>query len=145
MHTLVFWVSIVNNVAICVAFAWYQPQARPFVAVFFLAVSFAQVQALTRSTQLTVPADAGLMTSLAFLRVSLERERTLASRAWLWFLVPVGLAELALAAGMLATDVPVVRVVVPVFTGVLALFAFAFVRSRQRARRLRLELDDLTA
>ena len=43
---LVVGVSIVNNVAICAALAWLMPPSRPFVAVFFIAVSFAQVQAL---------------------------------------------------------------------------------------------------
>ena len=74
-RSLVFRVSIVNNVAICAALAWLRPQTRPFVAVFFLAVSLAQIEALTRSTPVTAPGDAGLMTSLAFLRASLERER----------------------------------------------------------------------
>jgi hypothetical protein len=142
-RALVFWVSIVNNVAICAALAWFLPQARPFIAVFFLAVSFAQIQALTRSTAIMVPADAGLMTSLAFLRASLERERTFAARAWLWFLVPAGIAELALGAGMLATGTPVVRVVLPLGAGVAALFAFVFIRSRQRARQLQSKLDTL--
>lgn len=142
---LVFRVSIVNNVAICAAMAWFLPQARPFVAVFFLAVSFAQVEALTRSTPLTVPADAGLMTSVAFLRASLERERTLFARAWLWFLLPAGLAELSLAGGMWATGGPGMRVALPLLGGVVALFAFVFIRSRQRAQRLGIELDALKA
>jgi hypothetical protein len=142
-RALVFRVSIVNNVAICAALAWFLPQARPFIAVFFLAASFAQVQVLTRSTSAMVPADAGLMTSLAFLRASLERERAFAARAWLWFLVPAAIGELALGAGMLATGTPVVRVVLPLGAGVAALFAFVFIRSRQRARQLQREIDAL--
>jgi hypothetical protein len=142
-RALVFWVSIVNNVAICAALAWFLPHARPFVAVFFLAVSFAQIQALTRSTSIVVPADAGLMTSLAFLRASIERERTFAARAWLWFLVPAAIAELALFAGMLATGGPGVRVVLALAAGVLALFAFVLIRSRRRARQLQGEIDSL--
>jgi hypothetical protein len=140
---LVFWVSIVNNVAICAALAWARPQARPFVAVFFLAVSFAQIQALTRSTRLMVPTDAGLMTCVAFLRASLERERAFAARAWLWFLLPAAIAELSLTTGMLATGVPAVRAVLPLGAGIVALFAFAFLRSAERARRLRIEMDVL--
>lgn len=142
-RALVFWVSIVNNVGLCAALAWFLPHARPFIAVFFLAVSFAQIQALTRSTSILAPADAGLMTSLAFLRASLERERTFAARAWLWFLVPVGIAELALGAGMLSTGTPGVRVVLPLGAGVGALFAFVFIRSRQRGRQLQGEIDSL--
>ena len=69
--------------------------------VFFLAVSLAQIEALTRSTPVTAPGDAGLMTSLAFLRASLERDRAFAARAWLWFLLPAGISELALVASML--------------------------------------------
>ena len=48
-RSLVFRLSIVNNVAICAALAWLRPETRPFVAVFFLAVSLAQIEALTRS------------------------------------------------------------------------------------------------
>src|SRR4051794_28639033 len=70
--------SIVNNVAICAVMAWLRPGTRPFVAVFFLAVSLAQIEALTRSAPITALGDAGLMTSLAFLRASLERERAFA-------------------------------------------------------------------
>lgn len=140
---LVFWVSIVNNVAICAALAWLMPHTRPFVAVFFLAVSFAQIQALTRSSRTMVPADAGLMTSVAFLRASLERDREFSARAWLWFLLPVGLAELSLTAGMLVTGVPAVRAVLPLGAGVVALFCYAFLRSAERARRLRIEIDVL--
>jgi hypothetical protein len=140
---LVFWVSIANNVAICAALAWFKPETRPFVAVFFLAVSFAQIQALTRSSGTMGPADAGLMTSVAFLRASLERERAFSARAWLWFLLPVGLAELSLTAGMLATGVPAVRAVLPLAAGIVALFGFAFLRSADRARRLRIEIDVL--
>jgi hypothetical protein len=142
-RSLVFWVSIVNNVAICAALAWRMPQARPFVAVFFLAVSFAQIQALTRSARMMVPADAGLMTCVAFLRASLERERTFAARAWLWFLLPAGIAELSLTVGMLATGVPPVRAVLPLGAGIVAIFGFAFLRSAERARRLRIEMDVL--
>ena len=142
-RALVFRVSIVNNVAICAALAWFLPHARPFIAVFFLGVSFAQIEALTRSTSIMVPADAGLMTSLAFLRASLERERAFAARAWLFFLVPAGIAELALGAGMLAIGTPGVRVVLPLAAGVVALFAFVFIRTRQRARRLQGEIDSL--
>jgi hypothetical protein len=83
-RSLVFRLSIVNNVAICAVLAWLRPETRPFVAVFFLAVSLAQIEALTRSAPVTAPGEAGLMTSLAFLRASLERERALAARAWLW-------------------------------------------------------------
>ena len=140
-RALVFWISIVNNVALCAWLAWSLPHTRPFVAVFFLAVSFAQIQALTRSTVIMAPADAGLMTSLAFLRASLERERALAGRAWLWFLVPAGIGELALGAGMVAAGAPGLRVVLPLGAGVAALFAFVFIRSRQRARVLQREID----
>src|SRR4249919_2742520 len=110
-RSLVFRLSIVNNVAICAALAWVRPETRPFVAVFFLAVSLAQIQALIRSARTMAPADAGLMTSVAFLRASLEREREFSGRAWLWFLLPAGLGELALVAGMVITGVPVVRAV----------------------------------
>jgi hypothetical protein len=144
-RSVVFWISIVNNIAICVALAWFLPRARPFVAIFFVAVSFAQIQALIRSTRITAPADAGLMTSLAFLRVSLERERAFYARAWLWFLVPGAIAELSLAAGMWATGGPGWRVGAPLAAVIAALFCFVFVRTRQRARRLRRELDELTA
>ena len=143
-RTLVFWISIVNNVAICAGLAWFTPEARPFVAVFFLAVSFAQIQALTRSTSIMSPADAGLLTSVAFLRASLERERAFAARAWLWFLVPAGIGELALGAGLLAMGAPVMRVVLLLGAGVAAVFAFVFVRSRQQARRLPREIDALS-
>ena len=61
-RSLVFRLSIVNNVAICAALAWLRPETRPFVAVFFLAVSLAQIEALTRSAPVTAPGDAGLMT-----------------------------------------------------------------------------------
>jgi hypothetical protein len=142
-RALVLWISIVNNVAICAWLAWSLPHTRPYVAVFFLAVSFAQVQGLTRSTTIMVPADAGLMTSLAFLRTSLERERSLMARAWLWFLLPAGIGELALGAGMLAAGTPVWRVVLPLAAGVAALFAFVFIRSRQRGRTLQREIDRL--
>jgi hypothetical protein len=140
---LVFWVSIVNNVAICAGLAWVMPHTRPFVAVFFLAVSFAQIQALTRTVRTMAPADAGLMTCVAFLRASLEREREFTARAWLWFLVPAGIGELSLLAGMLATGVPVVRAVLPLGAGIVALFLFVFLRSAERARRLRIEIDIL--
>jgi hypothetical protein len=140
---LVFWVSIVNNVAICAALAWVMPQTRPFVAVFFLAVSLAQIQALTRGSRTMAPADAGLMTCVAFLRASLEREREFSARAWLWFLVPAGIGELSLIAGMLATGVPAVRAVLPLGAGIVALFLFVFLRSADRARRLRIEIDVL--
>jgi hypothetical protein len=143
-RTLVFWISIVNNLAICAGLAWFMPQTRPFVAVFFLAVSFAQIQALLRSARITAPVDAGLMTSLAFLRASLERERELFERIWLWFLVPGAIAELSLFAGMWATGGPGWRGMVPLTALVVAIFGFVFVRSRQQARRLRLELDELT-
>jgi len=142
-RALVLWISIVNNIALCAWISWSLPHARPFVAVFFLAVSFAQIQALTRSTSIMVPADAGLMTSIAFLRVSLERERRLMSRLWLWFLVPAGIGELALGVGMLATGTPALRVVLPLGAGVAALFGFVFIRSRQRARQLQREIDSL--
>ena len=78
-RSLVLRLSIVNNVAICAALAWLRPETRPFVTVFFLAVSLAQIEALTRSAPVTAPGDAGLMTSL-FLRASLERERAFAAR-----------------------------------------------------------------
>ena len=142
-RSLVLRVSIVNNVAICAALAWLMPQTRPFVAVFFLAVSVAQIEGLTRSTPVTAPGDAGLMTSLAFLRASLERERAFAARTWLWFLLPAAIGELALAVGMWATGGPGLHVTLPLFAGVVAIFAFVLVRSRQRGRRLRLELDEL--
>jgi hypothetical protein len=45
--------------------------------------SLAQIEPLIRSVPVTAPADAGLMTLLAFLRASLERERAYAARAWL--------------------------------------------------------------
>lgn len=144
-RTLVLWVSIVNNVAICAWIAWALPQAWPFVAVFFLAVAVAQIQGLVRSAHIPAPADAGLMTSVAFLRAFLERERTLMARAWLWFLVPAGIGELSLFAGMWTTGGPGLRAGVPLAAMVVAIFGFVFVRTRQRARRLRLELDDLAA
>jgi len=144
-RTLVLWVSIVNNVAICAWIAWALPQAWPFVAVFFLAASVAQIQGLVRSAHIPAPADAGLMTSVAFLRAFLERERAVFGRIWLWFLVPAGIAELSLFAGMWTTGGPGLRAGVPLAAFVVAVFCFVFVRSRQRARRLRLELDDLTA
>ena len=143
-RSLVFWVSIVNNVAICGGLVWFRPQTLPFVAVFFLAVSFAQIQALVRNTRITAPADAGLMTSLAFLRASLEREGALFERVWLWLLVPGVIAELSLFAGMWATGGPGWRGMVPLTALVVAIFGFVFVRSRLQAQRLRLELDDLT-
>ena len=34
-RSLVFRLSIVNNVAICAVLAWLRPETRPFVAVFF--------------------------------------------------------------------------------------------------------------
>ena len=142
-RALVFWISIVNNIALCAWLSWALPHSRPFVAVFFLAVSFAQIQALTRSVAIMAPADAGLLTSVAFLRTSLERERTFAARAWLWFLVPAGIGELALGAGMLAAGTPGWRVVLPIGAGVAALFAFVFIRSRQRGRTLQDEIDIL--
>ena len=43
-RSLVFRLSIVNNVAICAVLAWLRPETRPFVAVFFLAVSLAQIE-----------------------------------------------------------------------------------------------------
>jgi len=140
---LVFWMSIVNNVAICAALAWLMPQSRPFVAVFFLAVSLAQIQALIRSARTMAPADAGLMTCIAFLRASLEREREFSGRAWLWFLLPLGIAELSLVAGMVTTGVPIVRAVLPIGAGIVALFCFVFLRTAERARRLRIEIDIL--
>jgi hypothetical protein len=144
-RTLVLWVSIVNNVAICAWIVWAVPHAWPYVAVFFLAVSVAQIQGLVRSAHIPAPADAGLMTSVAFLRAFLERERTFAARAWLWFLVPAGIGELSLFAGMWTTGGPGLRAGVPLAATVVAIFGFVFVRARQRARRLRFELDDLTA
>jgi hypothetical protein len=140
---LVFGVSIVNNVAICAVVAWRMPPSRPFVAVFFLAVLFAQAQALTRSAAIAAPADAGMMTSLAFLRATLEREQKLVSRAWLWLLVPGGIGELALGAGMWRMGGPGLGAAVPIATFVIAVFAFVFVRSRQRARWLAIELETL--
>jgi uncharacterized membrane protein len=89
------------------------------------------------------PADAGLMTCVAFLRASLEREREFSARAWFWFLVPAGIGELSLIAGMLATGVPAVRAVLPLGAGIVALFLFVFLRSAERARRLRIEIDVL--
>jgi len=142
---LVFWISIVNNVAICGGLARFMPQTRPYVAIFFLAVSFAQIQALVQSAPIKAPADAGLMTSLAFLRAALERERALFVRAWLWLLVPGAIAELSLAVGMWRTGGPGWRAGLPLAVFVVAIFAFVFFRSRQRGRRLRLELDDLMA
>lgn len=142
-RALVFWISIVNNVALCAWLSWVLPNLRPFVAVFFLAVSFAQIQALTRSVAIMAPAEAGLLTSVAFLRASLERERAFAARAWLWFLVPAGLGELALGAGMLAAGTPGVRVVLPLGVGIAALFAFVFIRSRRRGRALQQDIDRL--
>ena len=127
-RALVLWISIVNNVAICAWLSCSLPHTRPFVAVFFLAVSFAQIQALTRSTTIMVPADAGLMTSVAFLRASLERERELAARAWLWFLVPAGIGELALGADVAAGTR---RCAPPLGAGAAAIY-FVFIRSRQR-------------
>jgi hypothetical protein len=140
---LVFWISIVNNVAICAALAWFMPPARPFVAIFFLAVSLAQIQALTRSTAIAAPADAGLLTSVAFLRAMLQRERTFAGQAWLWFLVPAGIGELALAAGMWTTGGPPLAAAVALAAFVIAVFAFVFVGTRRRARRLQMELEAL--
>jgi hypothetical protein len=61
------------------------------------------------------------------------------------FLVPAGMAELALAAGMWMTGGPGAGVAVPLAAAVVAIFGFVFFRSRQTARRLRLELDDLMA
>jgi hypothetical protein len=142
-RSLVFRLSIVNNVAICAALAWLRPETRPFVALFFLAVSLAQIEALTRSAPVTAPGDAGLMTSLAFLRASLERERAFAARAWLWFLLPAAIGELALFAGMWATGGPGLRVAVPLAATVLAIFAFVLIRSRQRDRLLQIQLDEL--
>ena len=141
-RSLVFRLSIVNNVAICAVLAWLRPETRPFVAVFFLAVSLAQIEALTRSAPIT-PGEAGLMTSLAFLRASLERERAFAARAWLWFLLPAGIGELALFAGMWATGGPGPRVALPLAASVLAIFAFVLIRSRQRGRLLQTQLDEL--
>ena len=138
----VFWLSIVNNVAICAALGWFLPQSRPFVAVFFLAASFAQIQALTQSTRIAVPADAGLLTSVAFLRASLERDRSSFERLWLWFLVPAGIAELSLIAGVLATGGPRAGVAA-LAAGIAAFFGFVFLRSRQQARRLRTEIEAL--
>ena len=135
--------SIVNNVAICTALAWLRPETRPFVAVFFLAVSLAQIEALTRSAPITAPGDAGLMTSLAFLRASLEREQAFAARAWLWFLLPAGIGEVALFAGMWATGGPGLRVALPLAASVLGIFAFVLIRSRQRGRLLQIQLDEL--
>ena len=140
-RSLVFRLSIVNNVAICAALAWLRPETRPFVAVFFLAVSLAQIEALTRSAPVTAPGDAGLMTSLAFLRASLERERAFAARAWLWFLLPAAIGGSALFAGMWATGGPGLRVALPLAASVLAIFAFVLVRSRQRGRLLQNRLD----
>ena len=141
-RSLVVRLSIVNNVAICAALAWLRPETRPFVAVFFLAVSLAQIEALTRSAPVTAPGDAGLMTSLAFLRASLERERAFVARAWLWFLLPAAIGELALFAGMWATGVPA-SVALPLAASVLAIFAFVLIRSRQRGRLLQNQLDEL--
>jgi hypothetical protein len=142
-RSLVVRLSIVNNVAICAVLAWLRPETRPFVAVFFLAVSLAQIEALTRGAAITAPGEAGLMTSLAFLRASLERERAFAARMWLWFLLPAGIGELALFAGMWATGVPVLRVALPLAASVLAIFAFVLIRSRQRGRLLQIQLDEL--
>jgi hypothetical protein len=142
-RSLVVRLSIVNNVAICAGLAWFMPETRPFVAVFFLAVSLAQIEALTRSAPITAPGDAGLMTSLAFLRASLERERALAARTWLWFLLPATIGELALFAGMWATRGPGLRVALPLAASVFAILAFVLIRSRQRGRLLQLQLDEL--
>ena len=142
-RSLVVRLSIVNNVAICAVLAWLMPETRPFVAVFFLAVSVAQIEALTRSAPITAPSEAGLLTSLAFLRASLEREQAFAARAWLWFLLPAAIGELALFAGMWATGVPVLRVALPLAASVLAIFAFVLIRSRQRGRLLQIQLDEL--
>jgi hypothetical protein len=132
-----------RRLVFCAALAWVMPQTRPFVAVFFLAVSLAQIQALTRSARTMAPADAGLMTSVAFLRASLEREREFSGRAWLWFLLPLAMAELSLLAGMVTTGVPVVRAVLPLAAGIAAVFCFVLLRSADRARRLRIEIDVL--
>ena len=142
-RSVMFRLSIVNNVAICAVLAWLRPETRPFVAVFFLAVSLAQIEALTRSAPIMAPGEAGLMTSLAFLRASLERERAFAARAWLWFLLPAGIGELALFAGMWATGGPGLRVALPLAASVLAIFAFVLIRSRQRGRLLQIQLDEL--
>jgi hypothetical protein len=141
-RSLVFRLSIVNNVAICAVLAWLRPETRPFVAVFFLAVSLAQIEALTRSRPITASGEAGLMTSLAFLRASLERERAFAARAW-WFLLPAGIGELALFAGMWATGGPGLRVALPLAASVLAIFVFVLIRTRQRGRLLQVQLDEL--
>jgi hypothetical protein len=139
----VLWLSIVNNVAICAAIVWFKPEARLYVAVFCLAASLAQIQALILSSRVDAPSDAGLLTSVAFLRASLMREHAFLARLWLWFLLPVGVAELALLAGMWATGTPGAGIVLPLVTGIAALLAFMFVRSRQQARRLRTEIDAL--
>ena len=140
---LVFRLSVVGNVRICAALAWLRPETRPFVAVFFLAVSLAQIEALTRSAPVTAPGDAGLMTSLAFVRASLQRGRGLAGPAWLWFLLPAAIGELALFAGMWATGGPGLRVALPLAASVLAIFAFVSIRSRQRGRLLQNQLEEL--
>jgi hypothetical protein len=142
-RSVVFRLSIVNNVAICAVLAWLRPETRPFVAVFFLAVSLAQIEALTRSAPVTAPGDAGLMTSLAFLRASLERERAFAARTWLWFLLPAAIGELALFTGMWAAGGPGLPVALPLAGSVLAVFAFVLIRSRRRGRLLQIQLDEL--
>jgi len=142
-RSLVFRLSIVNNVAICAVLAWLRPETRPFVAVFFLVVSLAQIEALTRSAPVTAPGEAGLMTSLAFLRASLARERAFAARAWLWLLLPAGIGAIGLFAGMWATGGPGLRVALPLAASVLGIFAFVLIRSRQRGRLLQIQLDEL--
>jgi cbb3-type cytochrome oxidase subunit 3 len=92
------------------------------------------------------PASAGVVEERRVLRASawtsLERERTVAEQAWLWFLLPGAISELSLVAGMLYTGVPATGVAV-IVTFVLAVFWFAFTRSRRQARRLRAEIDAL--
>jgi hypothetical protein len=64
-------------------------------------------------------------------------------RLWLWFLVPAGIGELALGAGMWWMGGPGLVAAVPLATFVVAVFAFVFVRTRQRARWLQIELETL--
>ena len=45
--------------------------------------------------------------------------------------------------GMLVTGVPLVRALLPLGAGIVAICAFAFLRSAERARRLRIEMDVL--
>ena len=75
--------------------------------------------------------------------VVITPERAFAARAWLWFLLPAGIGELALFAGMWATGGKGLRVALPLAASVLAIFAFVVLRSRQRGRLVQIQLDEL--